>query len=102
MGLDIFRNLARNQRPAIAKDLNTIFDKYDKTKENESVVLAKTVSPSNRPPPTPSRKRSVSRGGKSQKSELESKSQFNTKIDTQKNLRSARPSFKTVSQEKNP
>jgi len=32
MGLEVFRNLAKSQRPVIAKDLNLIFDKYDQNK----------------------------------------------------------------------
>jgi hypothetical protein len=32
IGIDIFRNIAKNKQPAITKDLNLIYDKYDSSK----------------------------------------------------------------------
>ena len=32
MGLEVFRNLVKSQKPVLAKDLNIIFDKYDQNK----------------------------------------------------------------------
>jgi hypothetical protein len=32
IGIEAFRNIAKNQRPAITKDLNAIYDKYDSKK----------------------------------------------------------------------
>jgi hypothetical protein len=43
--LDVFRNITRTERPAIAKDLNSIFDKYDPAKLKKSNSLAKGISP---------------------------------------------------------
>ena len=45
IGFDPFRNLARNERPAIAKDLSNIFDKYDSAKLTNSSLVSKGVSP---------------------------------------------------------
>jgi hypothetical protein len=43
-GLEVFKNLAKNERPAIAKDLNTLLSKYEGMKANSS-ILSKGVSP---------------------------------------------------------
>lgn len=40
----MFKNLAKNERPAIAKDLNTLLSKYEGSK-NLSSTLNKGVSP---------------------------------------------------------
>jgi hypothetical protein len=73
IGIDIFRNIAKNQRPAISKDLNSIYDKYDTRRETASVSqshLSKGNSPNkdqkvidrkNQPPTNSAKKRSVSK-----------------------------------------
>jgi hypothetical protein len=48
IGIEIFRNIAKNQRPAITKDLNAIYDKYDNKRDSMSVsqaIISKGNSP---------------------------------------------------------
>jgi hypothetical protein len=85
IGIDTFRNIAKNKQPAITKDLNAIYDKYDSKRETVSTSqvsqsnISKAGSPAKdtktsmmdrrNPPLTNSaKKRSVS---KNQKSTLE-------------------------------
>lgn len=52
MGLEVFKTLAKGQRPAIAKDLNNFFARFDsKTKTNNSSVISKGP-PAKKPPPS--------------------------------------------------
>ena len=51
MGLEVFKTLAKNQRPAILKDLNNFFGRFEgKTKTNTSSVISKGAPPTNKPP----------------------------------------------------
>ena len=38
MGLEVFKTLAKNKSPAIAKDLNTFFSKYDSKTSGSSMI----------------------------------------------------------------
>lgn len=82
-GIDTYRNIAKNQRPAITKDLNAIYDKYDAKKDSTPVsqsYISRTNSPAakdqrsvvtdrrNQPPTSvihSAKKRSVSKNQKS-------------------------------------
>ena len=44
LGIEVFRVIAKDQRPAVAKDLNTLLDKYDKNPSTSGLV-SKGVSP---------------------------------------------------------
>ncbi len=80
-GLQVFRNIAKNQRPAITKDLNLIYDKYDGNRNSSSAsqsYISKASSPAKeqkipmdkRNPPTSAKKRSLSKTHNQQKSTL--------------------------------
>ena len=61
MGIEVFRKLAKQQRPAIAKDLESILDKYDKTKENKSTISGTKVGGQKAGALATTRKRSMSK-----------------------------------------
>ena len=44
--MEVFRTIAKDQRPAVAKDLNNFFDKFDKNANTISSYASKGVSPS--------------------------------------------------------
>jgi hypothetical protein len=82
----VFRNIAKNQRPAITKDLNAIYDKYDSNKKDSTPMSQSYISKGNSPakdqktttinidkrnPPTSAKKRSLSKTHKAQKSTIE-------------------------------
>ena len=49
LGMEVFRSIAKDQRPAVAKDLNSFFDKFsgnDRNALNHSSFTSKGVSPS--------------------------------------------------------
>ena len=53
MGIEVFKTLAKNQRPAIAKDLNNFLGRFDsRTKTNNSSVISKGPPTKKLPPPT--------------------------------------------------
>lgn len=88
LGLEIFRSIAKDQRPAVAKDLNTFLDKFDKNNNTVSSFASKGNSPSKisdagnppkgrlavqqqqQPPPPSAKKRSLSKNN-GQKSFIE-------------------------------
>ena len=82
MGFDVFRNLARNEKPALAKDLNSIFDKYDPGKNNTSTIMSKRNSPPHYKPQPPSVKK-ISQQKSLEKSILNQKS-FDRDYDDEK------------------
>ena len=68
VSIDVFKNLCKNEKPAVAKDLNTIFSKYD-NKNNSSTIISRGGSPPKvnlKQPPLSAKKnttqRSVSKG----------------------------------------
>ncbi len=81
----MFRNIAKNQRPAITKDLNAIYDKYDSSKKDLTAIsqsyISKANSPAkdqkitadkrNPPPSVSAKKRSLSKNHQQQKSTYE-------------------------------
>ena len=73
-GFDVFRNLARNERPAIAKDLNNIFDKYDPAKTNNASNVSKGVSPPRMKPQPPMSVKKLPQQKSLQKNSLAQKS----------------------------
>ena len=49
LGMEVFRSIAKDQRPAVAKDLNIFFDKLERNDRNtmtHSSINSKGVSPS--------------------------------------------------------
>ena len=47
--MEVFRSIAKDQRPAVAKDLNSFFDKFERNDRNtmtHSSINSKGVSPS--------------------------------------------------------
>lgn len=59
--------MARNERPAIAKDLNTLFNKYDNNNStiNNSSIVSKGQSPPKKVPPLSNKKTAQRSLGKS-------------------------------------
>ena len=46
LGLEVFRTIAKDQRPVVAKDLNSLIDRFDKNLGTSSSFASKRVSPS--------------------------------------------------------
>jgi hypothetical protein len=45
IGIEIFRSIAKDQKIAVAKDLNTFLDKFDKQNRNMTSIQSKGTSP---------------------------------------------------------
>lgn len=69
-GIEVFRNIAKNQKPGTTKDLNSIYDKYDSRKDStpgSQSFISKGSSPAKdqkflvdkRNPPTSAKKKSL-------------------------------------------
>lgn len=78
MGYDIFRSLASKQLPAFTKDLNNLFDKYEKggamnnsmlntsgISRSKAVSPARNIEKKNPPTSASNRKKSISKMNKS-------------------------------------